>query len=305
MNLTTLAALCSLHAQQPAGNLPIGVNCANVPTREAARLTGIQELVESSDAREAITRVAYAEAGGQGDSGLAAVVFTILNRLADRRWGGSVEAVLNAPHQFEPVMRVGGSWRALRPATEAQKARIDAMINLALDGRLPDLTRGARYFQNPRIVAARAAAGTVSARLVNFGGAVPTAVIGDQSFYAGSGGAAGGPTDLSSQAKAVENGGGAIFVGENRAGHSAGLDPLASSVEDDPMALAAVAPQASESPGVEAGLPAPAPTVTDAEPIVSGAPAKAEAEPAWSASVSDPARAIFVLNNGLASAEPR
>jgi hypothetical protein len=110
-------------------------------------------------------------------------VFTILNRLSSGQWGNSVERVVNARGQFEPVMRAGGGWRGLRPVTPAQQARIDTILNLAVEGRLPDLTGGARYFQNPTVVAARAAAGTVSPRLVNFGGATPSAVIGGHSFY--------------------------------------------------------------------------------------------------------------------------
>jgi N-acetylmuramoyl-L-alanine amidase len=135
-------------------------------------------------AREAIARVAHAEAANQGDSGLLAVVYTILNRLADQRWGSSVDEVVNARAQFEPVMRAGGDWRGLPVTSPAQRARIETLINLVLEGRLPDPTGGALYFQNPRIVAARAAAGTVSPGLVHFGGAAPSAVIGDHAFYA-------------------------------------------------------------------------------------------------------------------------
>ena len=138
----------------------------------------------SISAADAISRVAYAEAGNQGDSGLAGVVYTILNRLDDGRWGRTLDAVLNAPHQFEPVSRVGGNWRSLPPVSDAKRARVETIINLALDGRLPDLTGGARFFQNPRIVQDRARAGTVSPNLVNFGGATPTAVIGAHSFFA-------------------------------------------------------------------------------------------------------------------------
>jgi hypothetical protein len=197
--------------------------------------------VSSLEARDAIARVAYAEAANQGDSGLAAVVYTILNRLADGRWGSTVEAVLNAPHQFEPVMRAGGSWRNLRPVSDAQRARIETIINLALDGRLPDLTNGARYFQNPAIVAQRAHAGQVSGRLVNFGGAAPSAVIGAHSFYAETG--RGGARPATPQAAErsprrpsdvlLTRAGGAIFVGENRAfaregegGAGAAADPM-------------------------------------------------------------------------------
>jgi hypothetical protein len=183
-------------------------------------------LVSSPEAREAIARVAYAEAANQGDSGLAGVVYTIINRLADGRWGGSVEAVVNARRQFEPVMRAGGSWRSLPTVSEARQARIDTIINLALEGRLPDPTNGARFFQNPQIVAGRAARGEVSAGLVNFGGAPPSAVIGAHSFYveAGRGGGrapGAGRSVAAPRGRAAsdpwQSAGGAIFAGENRA----------------------------------------------------------------------------------------
>jgi N-acetylmuramoyl-L-alanine amidase len=220
MDAATLAALCLLHARSPdAYPLAQGVTCAGEPaTAMATDPAALSPLVDTPEAREAIGRVAYAEAGNQGDSGLAGVVYTILNRLADGRWGGSVEAVVNAPHQFEPVMRAGGRWQALRPVSEAQQAHIDTIINLALDGRLPDLTGGARYFQNPTIVAARAKAGSVSAALVNFGGATPTTVIGAHACYAAPvGGGSSTRPATSRSTLASRRAGGEIFVGENRA----------------------------------------------------------------------------------------
>lgn len=120
------------------------------PASAEPPLAGLRGQVDAPAARDAIARVAYAEAAGQGDTGLAGVVFTILNRLASGGWGSTVEAVVNARAQFEPVMRAGGDWRALRPASPAERARIDTILNLALEGRLPDPTGGARYFQTLR-----------------------------------------------------------------------------------------------------------------------------------------------------------
>ena len=280
MDPAALAGLCALlaHGGAVSGALPAGVSCPvgaataahGGPPSPAPAGAPIGVDVSSSEAREAIARVAYAEAGNQGDSGLAAVVYTILNRLADGRWGSSVDAVLNAPHQFEPVMRAGGSWRNLRPVSDAQQARIDTILNLALDGRLPDLTNGARYFQNPQIVAQRARAGEVSTRLVNFGGAAPSAVIGAHSFYqeAGRGGdrsdirpgrtaAAHGPSDV-----VLSRAGGAIFVGDNLAYSDAG----------NGGAVAAADPMARPAEGVAEG---------------------------------DPERAIFVSSNRRAGGDPR
>lgn len=238
MDPAALASLCALLAHGVAGPPPPGPHCRQVlapaatasvvspPTKSGASgadMTGLAALVMRADARDGIARVAYSEAGNQGDSGLAAVVYTILNRLSDGRWGGSVDAVLNARHQFEPVMRAGGDWRNLQSVSEAHQARIDTIINLALEGRLPDLTNGARYFQNPRIVAERAEAGRVPAGLVNFGGAPPSAVIGAHSFYAETGRGGGlGPSgeaparpNQSASDMVFRSAGGAIFVSAN------------------------------------------------------------------------------------------
>jgi len=169
MDAATLAAICMLHAQSPAEyplpsasfdctTAPTVASPQSIPTRisQIGRISSLRSIVSTPDARDAMARTVIAEAGNQGDSGMAGVVYTILNRLSDGRWGGSVQAVVDAPGQFEPVMRAGGSWRALRPVTAAQEARVNTIVNLALDGRLPDLTGGVRYFQNPQIVATRA-----------------------------------------------------------------------------------------------------------------------------------------------------
>ena len=184
LNLMTLAALCVGSTAAPATQgLPAGTDCPAIERTYQDALVRVAPLVDSARGRDGIARVAYAEAGNQGDSGLAGVVYTILNRLMDGGFGDGLDRVLDAPDQFEPVTRAGGNWTALpvRPAIE--QAHIDTILNLALDGRLPDPTNGARFFQNPAIVAARASAGTVRPGLVNFGGQKPVAVIRDHAFY--------------------------------------------------------------------------------------------------------------------------
>jgi spore germination cell wall hydrolase CwlJ-like protein len=236
MDAAAIAGLCAVLAHgSPPTRVGDGVTCppaivaaASPPARAAIGLVAIR--VASLEARDGIARVAFAEAGNQGDSGLAAVVYTILNRLAAGRWGDTVDDVLNAHAQFEPVMRAGGDWRRLAPVTPAQQARIDTILNLALDGRLPDLTNGARYFQNPAIVAARARSGEVSQNLVNFGGEPPSAVIGAHSFYADAGGQRTRPVGVASAPRPVT--GVSIFVGENRAPGDADAPMDSSSVTD-------------------------------------------------------------------------
>ncbi|MBN9318800.1 MAG: cell wall hydrolase [Caulobacterales bacterium] len=277
MDPAALAGLCLLLARgQSAQPLPAGVNCPP-PARPSAVMappltrSGLAPLVAGPDAREAIARVAFAEAGNQGDSGLAAVVYTILNRVQDGRWGATVEAVVNARGQFEPVMRVGGDWRRLPASTVAQRARIETILNLALEGRLPDLTNGARYFQNPQIVADRATRGEVSEGLVNFGGTGPSAVIGAHSFYVdvrstgGRGPRSTKPSSAprgSSPEAAWQSAGGAIFVGDNRAAQ-------------DPSTVSRPAPEAAGRETMRA------------------------------TKVADPGRSIFVDGPGLAAGADR
>ena len=245
MDAAAVAGLCAVLAHAGlSGPLPQGVTCppvAAVPSppsapASAATLSFLARAIDAPSAREGIARVAYAEAGNQGDSGLAAVVYAILNRVADGRWGASVDAVLNAHAQFEPVMRAGGDWRGLPAISQAQQARVDTILNLAVDGRLPDLTNGARYFQNPVIVARRARDGEVSPRLVNFGGAPPSAVIGAHTFYvgpAGPGRAAGARRPGISTAPTDS-----LFVGDNRAEPSPGAESshVAMTASDPPPA---------------------------------------------------------------------
>jgi hypothetical protein len=184
---------------------------------------------------------------------LAAVVYTILNRLQDGRWGSDVDAVVNARAQFEPVMRAGGDWRRLAPVSAADQARIDTILNLALDGRLPDLTHGARYFQNPQIVAARARAGQVAGSLVDFGGAAPSAEIGAHRFYVDSGrGRAGGSSARSARIAVSAQGEGVLFVGANAATPPTNADapsPGPRGAQDDPSHALFVGPDGRVNAG--------------------------------------------------------
>lgn len=231
MNLALLAGGFVILAQPstapPAPAAPLAPVLAPVPQPTLS----LADILNTALARDAMARVAFAEAGNQGESGLAAVVYTIINRLVDGRWGATVEAVVDAPHQFEPVMRAGGTWRRLPPVSAAQEASVHTIVALALQGRLPDLTGGARFFQNEKVVADRAAEGLVSPSLVGFGGAAPSAKIGDHTFYPQA-----GKTDA---APAPKRGGkarpgttvapkaGGMFFGENHADNQA-ADPFTS-----------------------------------------------------------------------------
>jgi Cell Wall Hydrolase len=137
----------------------------------------------SAEDRDALGRLAYAEAGNQGEEGLAAVIYAVLNRLVSGRFGANVRSEIESPGQFEPVGRVGGQWQHLPPLSPTQSATIATIINLIQQGRLPDPTDGATFFQNPQIVARRAAAGEVPTSLVNFNNQTPIAVVRDHAFF--------------------------------------------------------------------------------------------------------------------------
>jgi N-acetylmuramoyl-L-alanine amidase len=241
MDPAAIAGLCAILARGgTADRLPPGVICppaavVAAPADPTPTPIDLTEPLAAPGARDGLARVAYAEAGNQGDSGLAAVIYAILNRLADGRWGASVDAVLNAHAQFEPVMTAGGDWRRLPPVSAAQQAHVDAILNLILDGRLPDLTHGARYFQNPRIVANRARAGTVSPQLVNFGGATPSAVIGAHSFFVGT--ARGEGAQPGRSRAAVPGSETTMFVGENRADAPSGSLVAPAPTAPDPASV--------------------------------------------------------------------
>ncbi|MCV5580468.1 cell wall hydrolase, partial [Escherichia coli] len=79
-----------------------------------------QKVQLTDQDRDAIARVAIAEAANQGDSGLAGVVYTIINRRLSGQFGQTVTDVVNSPKQFEPVTKVGGDWKKLPSVTVSQ-----------------------------------------------------------------------------------------------------------------------------------------------------------------------------------------
>ena len=142
--------------------------------------TSVSATISDEDA-EAIGRTAYAESGSF--LGRLAVIETILNRLHDGSFGGSVQGIINAPWQFEPVMRAGGSWRNLPPLSDVQRRDLREMLWVHEQGTLT-IAKGATFFQNERIVSDRAARGAVRKELVGFNGMQKVAEWHDgHSFY--------------------------------------------------------------------------------------------------------------------------
>ena len=181
MDLFAILAICSAISDASPDH-PQAVSQAECESARAAYRMALQSIELSQEDRDAMARVSFAEAANQGDSGLAGVVYTLLNRLISGRFGTTVTDIVNAPGEFEPVTTAGG-WRNLPAPSLPQRAQINTIINLALESRLPDPTNGALFFQNPAIVAEREAAGTVSKGTTHFGNAAPSAVIRDHTFY--------------------------------------------------------------------------------------------------------------------------
>ncbi len=193
---------------------------------------------------DAIGRVVFAEAGNQPIAGKVAVIETILNRLSDGRFGSDAQSVIEQRNAFEPATRAGG-WRRLPPLTLNQRAELDTILALKAGGHLRDVSGGALYFQNPRIVAARAAAGTVPLTLVGFGGMPQTAVIGQHTFYrpegAGVSATIGGSREPQARTEAVTTAreglrssfvGDDLMAGEGREGETVLVLPADAMVED-------------------------------------------------------------------------
>jgi len=134
--------------------------------------------------RDAISRVVIAEAGNQGEAGISAVIYVIINRLNSGEFGSNINSVLNAKGQFEPVMKAGkGDWRGLKKVSKTDFIKVNTLLNLILSGHFKDPTEGALYFQNPTIVSKRERAKKVSKGLTHFGGTTPSLIINSHAFY--------------------------------------------------------------------------------------------------------------------------
>lgn len=94
---------------------------------------------------DAATRMAVTEAGGEGPTGMAAVVHVAKNRLASGYGGAtSLSDVIHAPHQFTGMSKAAG-------VTPDDYARARPIVEAVLSGQAPDPTGGALHFLNPEL----------------------------------------------------------------------------------------------------------------------------------------------------------
>lgn len=158
----------------------------------------------SATERDAMIRTVYGEAGNQDNLGKSAVTSAILNRVDSPQFPNSVSKVVKQKDQFEPWNTPAGRER-MANIPKAEYDRIGRIVDETVSGVLPDVTGGAEYFANEKVVRDRN------------GGGVPgwmssmadTAVdIGDHTFLGGDktqspfstayAGANGGATQLAS-----------------------------------------------------------------------------------------------------------
>lgn len=127
----------------------------------------VREPVLRHDAEtRCLAWIAYAEAAGEGPSGLAAVIQVVRNRMADQRFPDTACAVARQPGQFQPV----GERPRLRDAlADPMAADLEGPLGGRVDrevldqafllamlsrrrSRLLDPTKGALYFVNPALM---------------------------------------------------------------------------------------------------------------------------------------------------------
>lgn len=89
---------------------------------------------------ECMSKAAYFESRGQTEKGQLAVIFTVLNRVKDSRFGNTPCKVVYSPNQF--------SWTRSKHVVKDKDsyARAKELVLETLRGEHRDITRGATHF---------------------------------------------------------------------------------------------------------------------------------------------------------------
>jgi hypothetical protein len=115
---------------------------------------------------DALSRTAMSEVGHFGrygeavlEGGVAAVVDTIINRVAHPAFPATVDAVVDAPFQFSAIGGPGGSgtWGKLKAASPAVQGIVERHLSRRV-GAAPCSVKGATHFLNPHLSSANALA---------------------------------------------------------------------------------------------------------------------------------------------------
>lgn len=92
-----------------------------------------------------LVQAGYYESRSESDEGVVAVMHTVLNRKADRRWGNTIREVLYQKWQFSYTM--DGSLKK-GFTEEDQHHRISLLARGVLNGDIEDPTGGALFYHN-------------------------------------------------------------------------------------------------------------------------------------------------------------
>ena len=92
-----------------------------------------------------LTKNAYHEAGNQGEKGILATVFVVLNRTKDSRFPSTPCKVISMPSQF--------SWYGKGKVVKDHKTykEVEVLVKEVVDGKHKDITRGSTHFHTTKV----------------------------------------------------------------------------------------------------------------------------------------------------------
>ena len=92
-----------------------------------------------------LTKNAYFEARNQGEKGILATVFVVLNRTKDSRFPSTPCKVISAKSQF--------SWYGKGKVVKDHKTykEVEVLVKEVVDGKHKDITRGSTHFHTTKV----------------------------------------------------------------------------------------------------------------------------------------------------------
>jgi spore germination cell wall hydrolase CwlJ-like protein len=117
-----------------------GVELASVKSKRLSKIL--------PDQHEIIATNAYAEARGEGYVGMVAVTNVVTNRVKDPEFPKTYYEVITQPKQFSWL----NSTNSIVIEDEHSWAMAQKVASLALEGKLPDYSNGARFYANVKKV---------------------------------------------------------------------------------------------------------------------------------------------------------
>jgi len=129
-----------------------GLGAADVPAAGAQEAAAQGPTISDKD-RDMAIRTIVREAGGEPELGQAAVAHVINNRLNSGSFGKNISDIVTAPNQFTPWNKnnagTSADPRTVDPDSPVYK-KIGNIFDAVRSGAIPDPTKGALNFANPR-----------------------------------------------------------------------------------------------------------------------------------------------------------